>query len=202
MRSIACLLLAACSTAPHLDPFPLATARPVTAESAFAPPVLGALMSMVDALPVAAPWVRELHGPTACRTTDGVNPYVVPGLPGPVVGQPWECRFSTTACAPYPASDAWLIVSTRPMPSPIDFTPYGMPGCWALVNPDMVVSVPASGSTGMVMRERGDGRILFRWTPAQGMQGQSMFFQLLVARPGQTPSGWVASHGIEVLVGS
>ena len=77
------------------------------------------------------------------------------------------------------------------MQEPIDFTPYGMPGCWALVNPDMVVSVPASGSTGMVMRERGDGRILFRWTPDAGMQGQSMFLQLLVARPGQTPSGWV-----------
>ena len=88
------------------------------------------------------------------------------------------------------------------MPEPIGFGRFGMPGCWALVNLDTIVAIPASGSEGMLERAPRSGRILFRWTPGAGMAGQSMFMQLLVLAPGETPSGWVASNGLEILVGS
>lgn len=167
-------------------------------ESAFAPRVefvIGAPQSVEG-------MARKIHGKTACRTVRGELPLITPRRVAPRVGQEWECLFTTTAIAPYPDLPMWVIVSTRPMADPIDFTPFGMPGAWLLVNPDMIVAVPDGEEPSMLTRTPGTGRAMLRWTPDPGMEGQRVFLQLLVSWPGQTPSGFVSSHGMEILVGS
>ena len=174
---LATALLAACATPPSTD--------------------------MVD-VPAVPPMVRLLHGRTACLGYLGVNPLAVPQRgQGPRVGREWRCLFTTSACPiPDPPAD-WLCfvaTSTRPMPAPLSLTPFHAPGCWLLVNPDTIVNVPhgwsGSPSTGQFLRE--GGNITFIWTPTPDRLGHSQFFQFGAF----SPTGFLASPGVEVTVGS
>lgn len=178
-------------------PKPLAAVPTVTMESALEPagaPILGALSTDT---PSVTARTRIIYGRTACRGHNGVNPLVIPGLPGPIVGREWQCLFVTSAC-PLPKEPdwpAWILTSARPMPTPVDFTPYRMPGCWILVNPDQIVPVPPV-TGGMFYRD--GGRTTLRWAPSAANLGASHFFQFVTLSPG----GFLASPGLEVQVGN
>lgn len=149
--------------------------------------------------------VRAISGRTACRSRTGSNPVVVPDG-APRVGAEWRCRFLTSYVGDRnherPAWDVWLVFSGRPS-NPIDFSPFGMPGCWLLVEPENIVAVPRTGiETPMLWRVPGTGETLLRWTPPAGSQGQTWRWQMIVAAPGETPSGFLASSAIEVVIGS
>jgi len=102
---------------------------------------------------------------------------------------------------PQPDVDCWLIISATAQAQPIDFTPYGMPGCWLHVSLDDLVYVPVGYSKpGMI--ERIGGRIMLTWTPPMSFLGRSVWMQMLVSFPGLNQAGFLSSHAIEVRVGS
>jgi hypothetical protein len=151
--------------------------------------------------PTIRPMMKELFGKTACHPKNGVNPYVIPTRPGPRVGEAWNCYFYTSVCPNPPAPDdpVWLIVSQQELPEPIDFTPYGMPGCWLMVSLENVIFVPPGRvETGLLTRDEGSGMIHLHWTPQSGMAGRKVWMQMLVARGNE----FVASHAVRVTVGS
>lgn len=150
--------------------------------------------------------VRALHGPTACSSLSPLPLIVLPVWQGaPQVGRLWTCEFVSSACPVPPEPDwlAWIVVSTREPDEhvPLDFTRFGAPGCWLLINPDQLVSVPPgfeSSPGSMLTRALGRGAVTFRWTPEPGMAGQRVWMQFLVA----SPRGFLSSHAIELTVGS
>jgi len=190
------LLLAACAADPPRPPL-AETGRPI--ETLGAP----SLLSLADALDLAPPQprvLRLLHGPDSCRPKNGVNPYVhlPPGRPR--AGEPLAIDF-VTRCGnlpPPPSAECWLIWSTRPIDRPIDFSPYGMSGCWLLVQPDNVLLVPPPRPGAMVCRE--GGVVRFRW--ASPVLGTRLWMQLLVSAPGENVAGFLSSPAVEVWVGS
>lgn len=189
-------LFSACSlqtTPPFLD-----VAKQVTMESAVMPPILGILRAAITDELQAMPYVNLIYGRTACAGYRGVNPIAILGKnSGPVVGLEWRCLFVTSAC-PIPSEPdwpAWIITSTRPLLQPIDWTPFGARGCWLLVSPDQIVIVPPVTS-GMFIRSRGQTTLV--WTPSSGSVGMKHWFQFLTL----SPTGFLASQGVEVTVGS
>lgn len=149
--------------------------------------------------------VRVVSGRTACRSRTGSNPIIVPEG-APRVGAEWRCRFLTSYVGDReherPPWDVWIVFSGR-QARPIDFSAFGMPGCWLLVEPENIVAVPRTGiESPMLWRVPGTGETLLRWTPPAGSQGQVWRWQMIVAAPGETPSGFLASAAIEVVIGS
>jgi len=140
--------------------------------------------------------VRELYGRTVCRSSIPLPCIVTQGSP-PVVGFDWVCTFATSSCPPYPDWDCWILLSHQPLENgPIDFTPYGMPGCWLHVSLDQMVPVPVGAApTGTLTRQ--GGQITMHYTPPPIMAGRMFWMQLLVR--GET--GFVSSSAIEILVG-
>ena len=192
-----------CSTPPKGSPgrlplgSPLDATRRVSVEQALILPVI-----TTAALPTEGRYI-EHHGSTACQAKSGINPYLwVPRNAVPRVGDTVEVVFTTRACEPYPAEDAFVVFGFTKLDHEIDFTPFGMPGCQLLIQPDSLVFVPSSGLTGIISRSKGSGRITFSWVPPAGSAGLRLFMQLLVAAPGETTSGFLSSHAVEVRVGS
>lgn len=197
---ICVLLLLACrGPRPTILPSPLAEARSSTVEDALEPPLSTRAVALLDTRPVGAGRVRELFGKTACGGHKGVNPYIV-AQPRPTVGSEWRCLFTTSACPNPPPEDwpSWLIVSYRPPQEdlPIDFSNYGMKGCWLLINPDEVVPIPAKPSADSFF-ERDGGRIWLRWQLPDSTAGLRVWFQFVTL----SPSGLLSSHAIEVFIG-
>lgn len=187
-------------TRPAPLPGPLGLAPVADIEDALASSPTGVLLAALDVTPTTLPLARVHHGATACRGHRGVNPLAIPDPRGPRAGAEWTCLFVTSAC-PVPAEPAWpcwIVTSARPLPAPVDFSAYGMPGCWLLVQPDQIVAVPPQASTGMLRRERGSGRVWLHWTPAAGSVGRTHWFQLVT----MSPSGWLSSGAVEATVGS
>lgn len=200
MRLLALVFLAACAAQPfgNSEQLPLLeAARETTMEVALAPPVLGMLRAAVLDAPTTMPLARLIYGKTACRGHNGVNALAILGNnAGPVVGREWRVLFVTSAC-PSPSEPdwaSWIITSTR-RADPVNWTPYGMPGCWLLVAPDQIVSVPPT-SGGMFLRD--GGKTTLRWTPSAASVGATHWFQMIVL----SPSGFLASPAVECVVGS
>lgn len=196
--AVGCVVFAFSCRAAHRElPKPLAAVPTVTMEEALEPSVGGVLAALSTDAPSVQPRARVIYGRSACRGHLGVNPLVIPGLPGPRVGREWQCLFVTSACPNPKEPDwpAWILTSARPMPSPVSFTPYSMPDCWILVNPDQIVQVPMV--TGGMFYRNG-GRTTLRWTPSASSLGATHYFQFVVL----SPSGFLASPGLEAQVGS
>lgn len=202
------LLASACSASmAGRPPEIFEKAKDHSAEQALAPPLSMTLQSLVFDSPSMRGRVRMIAPNTVCQTKTPL-PYIIPQSQPPKINEEWKCLFVTNVCPtpPEPDSLAWIITSTRePDPSlPIDLGGIGMVGCKLLVNLDSIISVPP-GTTpagSMLSRTAGVGRILLRWTPLPGMAGQTVRMQMLVHAPGKSPSGFLMSHAIEVLVGS
>jgi hypothetical protein len=202
--------LASCSAAPKPAlPGPLADVDQVSIEEALSPSLLDRVAAMLEDTPPMLGRVAILAQRTVCRPSSGINPLILPDDRPPSVGTPWACTFLTSACPmpPEPDRDCWLLISLRPPGPgfPIDFSAFGMPGCWLQVNLDMLVPIlrgfeaPAGA---LLTRDPGRGRINLRWVPAPGTAGQDVWMQLLVSAPGETPSGFVASAAMQITVGT
>lgn len=165
-------------------------------------PTLRGLLSAIDAAPATTGAVRLLTGPTSCRPAGGVLPYPVLPRQIPRVGQEVAITWTTRACTipPPPPDPCWIVASFRPA-APVDFGPFGSPGCWLLVQPDQLVAVPATRPAGGMLWRDG-GTVFFRWTPAPRDAGTSLLLQMIVLAPGETRSGWMVSPAVEVIVGS
>lgn len=202
----AVLLLCACAGRPvepagtSVLPAPLAAAPTRDLAQDLAAPSLRGLLANLDVLPTTTGLVRMLHGPTACAPKGGVNPYVVLPDRMPRVGERLELRFVTRHGGNAPSTNCWLISSFRPMPAPIDWTQFGLRGCWQLVNAEGVLLVPTAATPGgVVWRDRGD--VWFGWTPPVGATGTRLWLQLLVASPADK-GGFLLSPAVEITVGS
>jgi hypothetical protein len=205
------LAIACCHSVKTKLPALIAAAHETSIEDAMAPLVspraLASRARAVDDLPwLEVPTgpgpggttggnVREIHGRTACQSSIPLPCIVFQDDP-PRVGVDWACTFATSSCAPFPDWDCWLLVSHQPGES-IDFTPYGMPGCWLHVSLDQLISVPI-GYGGSPMLTRHGGQIVMHYTPPPIMAGRTFWMQLLT----RAPTGFVSSHAIEVLVGN
>jgi hypothetical protein len=190
-------------------PEPIKAAAETSIEDAMAPLVAPRVMAARTRVVDELPWleiptgpgpggsinghVREIHGRTACQSSIPL-PCIVSQDAPPRVGDDWACTFATSSCEPFPDWDCWLLVSHQPGES-IDFTPYGMPGCWLHVSLDQVIPVPV-GYGGSPMLTRQGGQITMHYTPPAIMAGRMFCMQLLV----KSPTGFVSSNGIEVLV--
>lgn len=193
------LLLGACSAAPPELPAPLRSVPVREFQQMVEAPSFRALGAALDLVPPTSGLIRVVHGKTACRPTHGVNPLPVLPKEAPRVGRLLAVTWSTRTGGNPPAESCWLLTSFRPLNRPIDFSPYGMPGCWLLVNPDQIIAVPTTPG-GLIVRD--GGHVLLRWMPAASAAGIHFWLQLLVAAPGETPSGWLVAPAVEVLVGS
>ena len=77
-----------------------------------------------------------------------------------------------------PSYSAWLFVSTAQLPEPLDLTAFGMDACWLMVDPSpkhLQVLTPSHG--GQVTR--GNGRLVWRWTPPDTMRGAVLYSQMV-----------------------
>lgn len=146
--------------------------------------------------------VRDLHGRTACDPIGGVNPYVHLPLATPTAGELVSILFVTRhgGVPPPPSEACWMVWSFTPLATPVDFSSFGMPGCQLLVRPDNIDSVPVGSASGVLRRD--GGMVWFEWLPPTWSTGTHLFLQLLVAAPGETSSGFLSSHAVEVIVGS
>lgn len=135
--------------------------------------------------------VRMIYGRTACATTKGNPRVVLPAAKRPLAGQPFSITFATHTLAgsTWPGELAVLVQSHRPA-TPIDFTAYGAPGCWLLVNLDASVYIPTTNGIGT-----------WTWTPPAWASGVHLFMQLIVFSPEANRAGAVGSPGIELIVG-
>ena len=200
MKKLLLILLASCSSAPMVPLPPQATAEQAlnersadralsdTIESAFAPASFGV--------------VRVIEAKTACQSVTGINPMVWLPKYEPKVGQPLRILWTTRAMAPFPADMAWMIVSHRNnAPAPVDFTPYGMPGCWLMVDLDISIAL-STGTTGIFNRPAGSGRINMEWVPPTHLAGQTVRMQMLVVAPGENRANLLSSPAIEIIFGT
>lgn len=176
--------------------------QPVDPADALAPRVTQRLQMLLDSSPMLlAPGVRSFPGPTSCYPANGINPFMVSYQPGPAVGQEYTIVCWTRAL---PIADdtsmVWMIVGHEPF-TPVDFTSFGMPGCWLLVKPDDFIHMPV-GATGVVTRPASTpGRMTLRWTPTIDTYGQKLWLQLLVEAPGENDAGLLASWAYELFIG-
>lgn len=156
--------------------------------------------------------IRVLYPPPPNCAATRPHPFLVAGVnadsvplsvvSGPVVGREFRVTFWTCAL-PEAVDDAaaWIAVGHTPS------TPVQLPalaGCWAMVAPEAQIPVGiAPGWQGALRREPAtSGRIDLRWTPSPAAAGSRVYLQLLVFRPGITPTGFDVSAGVELTVGS
>ena len=205
------LLLCACALPPE-PPKPLGT---VTMAEALAghyaapqPPVDGKLAPRAAVLAASAVSTYALrYPPTLC---DAQNDQMLPFLScrgvGPTVGSPWVLDAWTrvardTGPQVGDTAPAWLVVGWDEY-TPGDYTSWGMPGCWLLVEPKLVVYLPVGIDDGLVSRSASSpGRMELRWTPPGTAAGNVLWFQLLVAAPTANPFGLVGGPALRVTVG-
>jgi len=189
--------------------------------------------------PVTSPRLGRavrIHGPSACDPVGGVNPYVgtAPAFPTvdewvTLVGVPWHAprevsptlgqsnfpgAMSQVARVQTPEPEtpaAWWIIGWRRAEDPIDWTPFGLPGCRLLVaDPRFVLCherpgrgpgwTPLDPDVRFAAWREGPLAYL-RWRPDPAFAGRRMFAQFLVGAPGQTPGGLLVSHGVELWIG-
>lgn len=141
---------------------------------------------------------RMFYGRTACTTAGGVNPMVyLPRARRPKVGQQFTVGFATRAGGTGPDEVSLLVMSHRHA-APIDFTPYGAPGCWLLVNFDLFDTDPDSG---VLLMPTQNGLAHWNWTPPSWATGVHLWMQFVVFAPGQNLAGAIGSPGLELVAG-
>jgi hypothetical protein len=151
---------------------------------------------LTDVVPPVAGLIRAVHGNTACRPVGEVNPYVHLPHYMPEAGRQLEVLFVTRHGGNAPTETAWLLWSFEEIDAPIDFTPFGMPGCMLLVRAENITTIPSQ------LLQQDGGLIRFSWLCPTWSAGTHFWMQLLVFAPGQTTSGYLSSHAVEVIVGS
>lgn len=204
------MLIGGCAGGPGKGhpPGPIAGAQPTTIEDALEPSLSSQLRALLAIEPPLYGAVRELPLSSACAPRRPTPlPFIVPQTGVPRVGRVWQCRFLTTAMAPFPDDEMWLVMSTSPPAAglPTELSPVGMAGCQLAVNPQLLVHIPRHGAPGegsmILTRERGQGSALLRWTPQPGSAGMRLWLQLMVATPA-SPAGYLLSGAYELTVGS
>lgn len=164
-----------------------------------------AASAFLDGPGLGLPLVKEIYGPSSCRPLGGVNPGLkwVSGKPRPGT-QVFLSGFSRHGRPEPPAATSWFILSVDTPFQPIDWTPFGTPGCELLVSPQHILWVPESlpdpGQDFQIYRQGGFS--ILRWTPRWWNAGQTLRVQLLVLAPGENQAGFLSSNGIEIYVGS
>lgn len=196
------------SKPPPQPPDLFAKAAPISMEGVLSPGIIASMRAAALESPQGLGRVVRLLPKTPCQSSIPL-PYIIPSDVGPFVGREWACLFVTTVSSAPAEPDwfAWIIVSTQPPAAglPAELSPIGLPGCWLLIIPEQLVSVPPGFEAlpgSMLTREPGRGRITLRWTPAAGMSGQRVWMQLLVHAPGRAPGNFLLSYAIEITVGS
>lgn len=207
MRAITALLLAACTMPPRAiepEPTPLSTTTmaEALANHEDASPIVGG--DMLKALLVGSPATYTIrYARTQCAVPSGfLLPFLSCRGVGPTVGQPWVLDAWTKVDPATDTSAAWLVVGWQDF-VPVDYSSWGMPGCWLLVEPKLVVYVPVGIDDGLVRRtQQSPGRIELNWTPPASAAGQTLWFQLLVAAPVANQFGLVTGPALRVQVGT
>lgn len=208
------IFLAACVAAPAPEPVTLARAAVAAPDPLAA--VLAALPDLVPPGPGGAPAPDLFSGITTMRTPGrgdpgyqilteptscagaGYTPFMACEGKPPQVGVPWRLTAWTHVVPSTDTRMAWLIVSWRPLPAPVDVTGLGAPGCVLQVGLDQVAPVP--NGTNNALLQRSSGRITLTWTPTADVVGQSVWFQLLVDAPGVNPLGLVVGTALRATV--
>lgn len=190
---------------PHQELPPMMKAKEVTMESVLTPTVFDAVASLATVVAPNEGRIWATYGLTACHPAGGVNPYIwIPRDPThPHVGDEVQLLFTTRALRPFPVEDMYLVWSNKLLDQSIDFTPFGMPGCQMLIDPQLIVRIPADQDmSGMVTHSAWTGEALLRWTAPPWSAGMRLYVQMLTLSPGETPAGYISSHCVEVVVGS
>lgn len=141
---------------------------------------------------------RLVVGPTSCHSRDGVNPMVWMPSEDPRAGEPVRAMFTTKALRPFPDDPVWIFASFGALESPIDFGQFGMPGCWSLVNLDVVMLSLPGESEGILTRPAGSGEVMFQWNAPPDAEGAVLCMQGLVANPGEP----LATPAVHIILGS
>jgi hypothetical protein len=191
--------------APHQELPPMLKAKEATIEQALFQPISGAISSAMTVLAPNEGKIWATYGTSVCHPTGGVNPYIfIPLNPThPRVGDEVKLLFATRALRPFPVEDMYLVWSNKLLDQSIDFTPFGMPGCQMLIDPQLIVRIPADQEmSGMVTHVAGTGEALLKWTAPAWSAGMRLYVQMLTLSPGETPAGYISSHCVEVLIGS
>lgn len=191
--------------APHEVLSPMLKARETTIESVLTPTIANAVASVATLIAPNEGRIWAIYGKSVCHPIGGVNPYIwIPGDPThPHVGDEVKLLFTTRALRPFPVEDMYLVWSNKLLDDSIDFTPFGMPGCQMLIDPQLIVRIPADQDmSGMVTHGAGTGEALLRWTAPPWSAGMRLYVQMLTLSPGETPAGYIGSHCVEVLIGS
>ena len=141
--------------------------------------------------------IRIVYARTSCLPAGGVNPCVYLPSSLPRAGEHLGVTFSTRCGGNAPEALCWMIQSFRPA-MPIDFSWFGTPGCWLLVNLENVITVPTTPAVNM----RIGGNVYHSWTPNVTHVGAHYWLQLIVLAPGENFAGLLASPAVEIVIGA
>lgn len=190
MKRIALLALLGCTQPASADPFRMVASDPA---AVFAPSSLGAMVTLMGAMPSLFAAVRIVQ-PPAGGCAGEILPIVVPPARRPIAGQPFVAEWQTEVVAPVRPRVVSLLVSLRPLAAPVALGG----GCWLLVHPDHLI-VPQAGS--LLTHNHASGVMRLSWTPDASLVGQSFFAQALVLVP-EAPLRHLLSPLLELHVGN
>ncbi len=202
------LVLAGCTTA---DPFAKLVGRvPTAAMPAKLDPTMLERAQTFATMTLATRRERGVareFGPLleSCRW-NGPNPVIVGPRTEPRVGTPLVVSWQLSCVSPPPlVIDAngetsppivVMLMSFSPMETPVGSE--AAPGCYLLVNPEHLL---APQPTGWLRYDSGRQLVTLDFTPASGLEGVSIFTQLLVIRPDANKAGMIVSKGLELHIG-
>lgn len=108
----------------------------------------------------------------------------------------------------------WLILATSMLPEPVDFTSYGMPGCWLHIPLESVNLLLPGAEYGLFKRfdntwKNAAGQTVgncsvveFTWTPSADHLGRALYAQGLLLAPGANRAGLIGTPAVELTVGT
>ena len=230
-RSLAALLLAACSAAPvypSVDDIVRSAPAPVIPSAietldhlagASKMVALASIASLTSPKPAegwpygAATWrpdwsqrrivgrVAEVPATSACVSRVG-RPAIRWDSREPVVGEPVYLEATTLHLAAPTDWPAVLLIEPDGKGLDYDASPIGLAGCRLAVDLGRAFAAFPGPEGSLVSRQPGSGRIRFVWTPAAEWAGRSVVLQLLVlVPPDVAQSGLLLSPGVSVDVG-
>lgn len=137
-------------------------------------------------------------GYTACETRIPKPIVLWDARQEPRAGEYFEAQWLTAALAAPTDWPAVLLAGRKP--AGVDMRPFGMPGCWLLVDPELWMW-PGGDPANLVYRDANTGRIFLQWHITPDYSGQHWRFQLLVLVPRDVaPTGIVLSQALDVYV--
>lgn len=108
----------------------------------------------------------------------------------------------------------WMILATSMLPEPVDFTSYGMPGCFLHIPLESVNLVMPGAKYGAFERfddvwRNSAGQVVgncsvveFTWTPSPAHMGMALYAQGLLLAPGANRAGLLGTPAVELMVGT